>query len=263
MRAARQPRRVVRLLMRVVRLLALPGLLVLVWWAVSGSAFYLPSPGVVVRAFAETWFSARLLEDVLPSAGRLLAGYAVAGLLGVGLGVLIGSSWRLRATLEPVLEFFRAIPPPLLVPLIMLLAGIDTPMKVLVIVSGCVWPILLNTVAGVRALDEVLADTCRMYGVRGASRLRRFVLRGASPQIMTGLRQALSIGIILMVISEMFASSSGLGFTIVVFQRQFQIAEMWSGILLLGLLGLALSVLFRRVERRVLSWYYGSGAARA
>ncbi|MGW0801985.1 ABC transporter permease [Nonomuraea sp. NPDC002799] len=249
--------------MRGVRLVALPVVLVLLWWAVSGSSFYLPGPVEVGRAFAETWFSERLAADVLPSVGRLLAGYALAGLLGVGLGVLIGSSRRSRATLEPVLEFFRAIPPPVLVPLIMLLAGIDTPMKVLVIVSGCVWPILLNTVEGVRALDEVLADTCRMYGVRGASRMRRFVLRGASPQIMTGLRQALSIGIILMVISEMFASSSGLGFTIVLFQRQFQIAEMWSGILLLGLLGLGLSLLFRRLERWVLSWYYGSGAARA
>ncbi|KAB8197807.1 ABC transporter permease subunit [Nonomuraea phyllanthi] len=248
---------------RLLTLLALPALLVLAWWAVSGGSFYLPSPDRVGRAFVETWFSERLVVDVLPSVGRLLAGYAMAALLGVGLGVPIGLSPRLRATLEPVLEFFRAVPPPVLVPLIMLLAGIDTFMKVLVIVSGCVWPILLNTVEGVRALDEVLSDTCRMYGVRGPSRLRRFVLRGASPQIMTGLRQALSIGIILMVISEMFASSSGLGFTIVLFQRQFQITEMWSGILLLGLIGLGLSVLFRRLERRVLSWYYGSGAARA
>ncbi|MEU7859510.1 ABC transporter permease [Nonomuraea sp. NPDC049141] len=248
---------------KVARLFGLPVLLVLGWWLVSGGSFYLPDPLRVARAFGQTWFSARVFDDVLPSIGRLLAGYALATVLGVGLGVPIGLSPRLRATLEPVLEFFRAIPPPVLVPLLMLLAGIDTPMKVLVIVSGCVWPILLNTVEGVRALDEVLADTCRMYGVHGATRLRRFVLRGASPQIMAGLRQALSIGIILMVISEMFASSSGLGFTIVLFQRQFQIAEMWSGILLLGLIGLTLSLLFRFVERRVLSWYYGAGAARA
>ena len=249
--------------MKVIRVIALPVLLVLGWWAVSGTSFYVPSPDRVARAFAATWFSPRLFDDVLPSVARLLAGYVLAALLGVGLGVPIGLSPRLRATLEPVLEFFRAVPPPVLVPLIMVLAGIDTPMKVLVIVSGCVWPILLNTVEGVRALDEVLADTCRMYGVRGAARLRRFVLRGASPQIMAGLRQSLSIGIILMVISEMFASSSGLGFTIVLFQRQFQIAEMWSGILLLGLIGLALSLVFRRLERWVLSWYYGSGATRA
>jgi ABC-type nitrate/sulfonate/bicarbonate transport system permease component len=129
-------------------------------------------------------------------------------------------------------------------------------MKVLVIVSGCLWPILLNTVEGVRGRDELLEDTCRAYGIRGPARLRHLVLRSASPQIVTGMRQALSIGIILMVISEMFAASSGLGFTIVQFQRGFAIPEMWSGILLLGLLGVALSLALRVFENRVLSWYY-------
>ena len=133
-----------------------------------------------------------------------------------------------------MLEFLRAIPPPVLVPIFILITGIGTTMKVLVIVSGCIWPILLNTVEGVRARDEVLEDTCRVYGIRGPARLRHLVLRSASPQIVTGMRQALSIGIILMVISEMFAASSGLGFTIIQFQRGFAIPEMWSGILLLG-----------------------------
>jgi ABC-type nitrate/sulfonate/bicarbonate transport system permease component len=160
-----------------------------------------------------------------------------------------------------VLEFLRALPPPVLVPILMLFAGIGDVMKVLVILSGCVWPILLNTVEGVRAVDEVLADTCRAYGITGADRLRHLVLRAASPQIVTGARQALSIGIILMVISEMFAARSGLGFTVVQFQRGFQIPEMWSGVLLLGLLGVALSLAFRLVERRVLAWYHGVRAA--
>ncbi|GII62055.1 nitrate ABC transporter permease [Sphaerisporangium krabiense] len=239
------------------RVLGLPVLLVLAWWGYSAvsQSFYVPAPPQVARAFADTWLSERLVDDALPSVARLLAGYALAAVLGVGLGVPIGLFPRLRAAAEPVLEFFRAVPPPVLVPLIMLLAGIDDTMKVLVIVSGCVWPILLNTVEGVRALDEVLSDTCRMYGMRTASRLRHLVLRGASPQIMAGLRQALSVGIILMVISEMFASSSGLGFTIVLFQRGFAIPEMWSGILLLGLLGFGLSVLLRWFERRVLFWH--------
>ena len=92
-------------------------------------------------------------------------------------------------------------------------------------------------------------------------RLRSFVLRAASPQIMTGARQALSIGIILMVISEMKAASQGIGFTIIEFQRGFQIPEMWSGVLVLGLLGVLLSLLFRLVERRVLVWYHGVRAA--
>jgi ABC-type nitrate/sulfonate/bicarbonate transport system permease component len=139
-----------------------------------------------------------------------------------------------------------------------LLAGIGSTTKILVIISGCVWPILLNTVEGVRAVDGVLADTCAVYRIPP---VRRMVLRAASPQIVTGARQALSIGVILMVISEMFAAQSGLGFTVVQFQRGFQIPEMWSGVLLLGLLGVALAGLFRLVERSVLAWYHGQRTA--
>lgn len=83
------------------------------------------------------------------------------------------------------------------------------------------------------------------------------VSRGASPQIVTGARQALSIAIILMVISEMFAANNGLGFTIVSFQRSFALPQMWTGIILLGLVGVSLSVIFRRIERPVLFWYLG------
>jgi ABC-type nitrate/sulfonate/bicarbonate transport system permease component len=144
-----------------------------------------------------------------------------------------------------------------LVPVLILFAGIGDMMKVLVIVSGCLWPILLNTVEGVRAVDEVLVETSRCYRVRGPARLWHLVIRAASPQIVTGMRQALSIGIILMVISEMFAASNGLGFTIIQFQRTFAVTEMWTGIFLLGLLGFLLALLMRLFERRVLNWYYG------
>ena len=237
----------------------LPLALLALWWVASADSqsFYLPPLREILGVFAGVWLGPRLVDDVLPSLARLLAGFALATVLGVALGVVVGSSRRLRAACEPVLEFLRAIPPPVLVPIFILVAGIGTTMKVLVIASGCLWPILLNTVEGVRARDEVLEDTCRAYGIRGTARLRHLVLRAASPQIVTGMRQALSIGIILMVISEMFAASSGLGFTIIQFQRGFAIPEMWSGILLLGLLGVVLSWLFGVVERRVLSWYHG------
>jgi ABC-type nitrate/sulfonate/bicarbonate transport system permease component len=239
--------------------IALPAALFVVWFvATDGSEnFYVPPLRQILIAFGDTWTPARLRADVVPSVARLAVGYLLAVLLGVGLGVLIGEHRRLRATLEPVLEFFRAVPPPVLVPVIVLFAGIGDGMKVIVIVSGCLWPILLNTVEGVRAVDGVLIDTARSYGVTGFTRLRRLVLPSAGPQIAAGMRQALSIAIILMVISEMFAASNGLGFTIVQFQRSFAIPEMWSGIILLGLLGFLLSELFRLAERRVLAWYYG------
>jgi ABC-type nitrate/sulfonate/bicarbonate transport system permease component len=241
---------VIRLLRRLGYALALPVLLLVVWWITTDDSenFYLPPLRTILRAFAETWTLERFQADVLPSLARFAAGYALAGVVGVTVGLLIGGLRWLRALLEPVLEFFRAIPPPVLVPVIMLFA---------VIAVGAVWPILLNTVEGVRSVDEVLVDTCRAYQLRRFARLRHVILPAASPQIVTGLRQALSIGIILMVISEMFASSNGLGFTIIEFQRSYAIPEMWSGILLLGLIGFLLSVLFRVVENRVLAWYHG------
>jgi len=250
---------VIGVLRRAGLVLALPAVLFVIWFvATEGSeSFYVPPLRRILAAFADTWTGERLRADVLPSLLRLAAGYLLAVVAGVGLGVLIGEHRRLRATLEPVLEFFRAIPPPVLVPVIVLFAGIGDGMKVIVIVSGCVWPILLNTVEGVRAVDGVLLDTARSYRITGLARLRRLVLPSAGPQIATGMRQGLSIAIILMVISEMFAASNGLGFTIVQFQRTFAIPEMWSGIILLGLLGFLLSELFRLAERRVLAWYYG------
>jgi ABC-type nitrate/sulfonate/bicarbonate transport system permease component len=252
-----------RRLYTVVKVVALPILLLAIWWFASAGSvdFYRPPLSKIMVAFAETWFGERIFHDILPSLARLGVGYATALVLGIGLGVAIGSNPSLRTAVEPVLEFLRAIPPPVLVPILILFAGIGDLMKVLVIVSGCLWPILLNTVEGVRAVDEVLSDTCRAYNIEGAGRLRHLVLRSASPQIVTGARQALSIGIILMVISEMFAAQSGLGFTVVQFQRGFQIPEMWSGVLLLGLLGVALSLVFRLFERWILGWYHGVRAA--
>lgn len=249
-------------LVRVLRLAGLPVALVAAWWIASTGSVdpYRPPLPAIVTALRHEWLGHRLLDDVAPSLARLAVGYAVALVVGVALGVLVGSSRTLRGLLEPVLEFLRAIPPPVLVPVLILLFGLGDTMKVLVIVSGCVWPVLLNTVEGVRAVDEVLADTCRSYRIRGGYRLRHLVLRAASPQIVTGARQALSIGIILMVISEMFAATSGLGFTVVQFQRSFAIPEMWSGVIVLGLTGVVLSGLFALAERRLLAWYHGQRA---
>ncbi|MEO3754801.1 ABC transporter permease [Streptomyces sp. B6B3] len=248
---------------RLALVFGLPAVLVAAWWIVSESAdnLFFPPLSEILSEFGPTWFDGRLVDDVLPSLGRLAAGYALALVLGVALGILIGTWPSLRALAEPVLEFFRAIPPPVLVPILMLFLGIDTTMKVVVIASGAVWPVLLNTVEGVRGIDGLLRDTARVYRLRPLTRLRTVVLRGASPQIVTGARQALSIAIVLMVISEMFAANNGLGFSIVQFQRGFALPEMWTGIILLGLVGLLLSLIFRAVERAVLAWYRGQRQA--
>lgn len=253
------------LLRRILMTFGLPVIIVAVWWIASaGSTNYLNPPlATIVDEFWPTWFGGgtfgetRFVQDVLPSVGRILVGFGIAVVLGVVLGVLIGSLRGLRDFLEPVLEFFRAIPPPVLVPIFMLFLGIGDQMKVVVIAIGCLWPILLNTVEGVRGIDSVLKDTAKSYRFTRAGRLFRLTLPGASPQIVTGARQALSIGIILMVISEMFAASEGLGFTIVQFQRSFAIPQMWGGIILLGLMGVLLAFIFRVITGAMLKWYFG------
>jgi ABC-type nitrate/sulfonate/bicarbonate transport system permease component len=244
---------------RVAVFLALPVALVATWWIASADSqsFYFPPLRTILQTFVKLWFSQEALQNVVPSLLRFAMGYFAAALLGIAIGIPVGASRNLRLTLEPVLEFLRAIPPPVLIPVLILFAGIGDAMKTLVIVFGCIWPVLLNTVAGVRALDEVLAETVRSYRIGGLARLWHFVLPGASPQIFTGLRQSLSIGLILMVVSEMFAASNGIGFALVQYQRTFAIPEMWGGIILLGLIGVVLALIFRATEAWLLGWYYG------
>ena len=246
-------------LRRVAMTIGLPIVLLATWWFVSAGStdFFFPPLSDILQSLKDEWFGPRLLDDVVPSLYRLALGYLLAVVVSVALGVLIGLNRTVRGLLEPVLEFFRAIPPPVLVPIFILFFGIDDTMKIVVIAFGCMWPILLNTVEGVRAVDEVLSDTGRVYGISGSARLRHLVLPSASPQIFAGLRQGLSVAIILMVISELFAATNGLGFAVVQAQRSFAIAETWAGMLMLGLLGFLLALLFRVVENRQLAWYHG------
>lgn len=248
-----------RALRRTSTFLAVPVVLVVVWWLATGSgtSFYWPSPHRVAQAFSDTWTMPRLRHDVVPSLIRFGVGYAIALTIGIAVGVLIGSFKGLRQAVEPVLEFLRAVPPPVTIPVIMLFAGIGDGMKVLVIFLGCVWPVLLNAVEGVRGVDPVLRDSARSFGLTPWGRLCRLVLPAASPRIVAGARQSLSLGIILMVISEMFAASNGIGFSIIQFQRTFAIPEMWGGVILLGIVGLAAAAAFYLVERWVLRWYRG------
>jgi ABC-type nitrate/sulfonate/bicarbonate transport system permease component len=244
---------------RIVILLALPAVLFAIWYFTSDSStsFYFPPLRTILSQFHALWLGSDFGTDVIPSVERLLLGYVLASVFGVALGVLLGLSRAVRTAAEPVLEFLRAIPPPVLVPVLLLIVGFGDTMRVTVIITGSIWPILLNTVEGVKSVDSVLSDTCATYGIRGWRRLTQFVVPSAAPQIVAGMRTGLSIAIILMVISEMFAATSGLGAAIILFQQSFAIPEMWSGVLALGLIGFAAAMLFELFERAVLGWYEG------
>ena len=239
--------------------LGLPFVLLVIWgiWSTLAPEKFFPGPIRIGEAFVSTWVGEAFIVDVVPSLFRLALGIILAIVVGVALGTLIGLVRWLRELLEPLLEFFRAIPPPVLIPVMMLLLGITDEMKVIVIVFGSIWPVLLNTIEGIRSTDSVMTETARSFALTRWQRLRHLVLPAASPRIMAGVRQSISVALILMVISEMFASSSGLGYRIAYFQRNYLIAEMWSGIVLLGLVGVLLAFIFGFIERRVLRWYHG------
>ena len=248
-----------RFLKDFLHIVALPALLIAAWilWSSQSTSFFVPTLEQMSNAFSTTWTWDRMQSDVFPSVARLVAGLVLSIVIGIVVGLLVGSFRWLRQLMEPTMEFFRAIPPTVLIPVFMLLIGIGDDMKIAVIVLGAVWPILLNTIEGVRSMDEVLSDTSHTYRIDGFARIRYLILPSAMPQIMAGIRQSLSIALILMVISEMFASSAGLGYSIIQFQRSFAIPEMWSGIVVLGLIGVIMSFIFQIVERSVLKWYHG------
>jgi ABC-type nitrate/sulfonate/bicarbonate transport system permease component len=228
-----------------------------VWavWSAGSETFYYPPLTEILETFGETWLFERVGSDVVPSLLRLAAGYAIAVAVAILAGIPLGLNTTARRAAAPIVEFLRAIPPPALLPLAIVVIGVGNSMKVLIIAFVCLWPVLLNTIDGIRGIDPTLTETTRVFGVRGLTRLRLVVLPAAGPQIFAGMRTSLSLAVIMMVISEMVASTNGIGFFVLQSQRSFAIPEMWSGILLLGILGYLLNVLFVLVESRVLAWH--------
>jgi ABC-type nitrate/sulfonate/bicarbonate transport system permease component len=235
-------------------------LVVLWFWTAGSDVFYYPPLEDVLTTFKDTWLFDRVGSDVVPSLVRLFIGYFLAVAIGVGGGIALGLSPVLRRATSPIVEFLRAIPAPALLPFALLVLGVGNNSKIFVIAFVCLWPILLNAIDGVAGVDPTLVDTGRVYRIPAKDRLMKVVLPAAAPQIFAGMRTSLSLALILMVISEMVASSNGIGYFVLQSQRSFAIPEMWSGIILLGLLGYLFNAVFLLLERRVLAWHRGARA---
>jgi ABC-type nitrate/sulfonate/bicarbonate transport system permease component len=224
-------------------------------WTANADSFYFPPVGDMLTAFKDTWLHGGIKVDVVPSVLRLAGGYALAVVIGISVGVLCGTSRPVRLATAPIIEFMRALPAPALIPFFILVFGVGDVSKILLIGLVTVFPVLLNTIDGIAGVDPTLLDTARSYRLTRAETLFRVRLPAASPQIFAGLRTALSLALILMVISEMVASVNGVGHFILQAQSTFDIPQMWAGILLLGILGYLLNAIFIVIERRVLRWY--------
>jgi sulfonate transport system permease protein len=236
--------------------------LFLVWWFWSSGSksLYFPPLSQILKALWSQWVTGPARAELATSLEHLLVGYVIAGLAGIGIGALLWSLRYLRDATSPYLYFLYVLPAPVLVPAAMTLFGIGFTMKVVLIAFAAVWPTLLNTLDGMRGVDQVKLDTARVLGMSPAGRVFRVVLPAAAPQIVAGLRNSLQVAIILMVVSEWEASTDGIGFYIVNAQQSFEYVYMWSGIIVLAIIGIVANLLFVAAENRVLHWHYGARA---
>ena len=216
-----------------------------------------PPPSGIFASFGAALASGEIPLQILASMKRAALGYFLAAAVFIPLGVLMGLFDGCRRALEVVLEMLRPIPPPVVIPVALLFFGLEDEMKIFVIFFSCAWPILLNTVDGVRNIDPLLLHTARTFGLSSARIIGQVVLPACSPQIMTGLRISLPIMLILVVISEMVGSTDGIGYFILDSQRRFRVPQMYAGMLALAMLGYALNWLFNLAHRALLSWHWG------
>ena len=233
-----------------------------VWSAHSGSLFF-PPLQTIPRRLYDLWIAGNAKNQLVPSLEHFAFGYAIAAVAGIGIGALLWTLRWVRDATSPFVYFLYVLPTPVLIPAIMTIFGLGFTMKVVIIAFAAVWPTLLNTVDGMKGVDPIKLDSARVLGLSGPRTARSVVLPAAMPQIVAGLRSSLQVSIILMVVSEMVASTGGIGFFILNAQQAFSIVDMWTGIIVLAVIGIALNLIFVLVENRVLHWHYGARATEA
>jgi len=241
--------------------LAVLAAFVIVWeaWARTRGelAAFFPPASRVLATLWQLLASGELAEHTLATLRRFAQGYALAAALSVGAGLCLGL-WRpLYNLLEPLIELLRPMPSPATIPIAILFLGIGDEMKVAVTVYACSWPILLNTIDGVRSVDRVLFATAATFRLTPWARFWKVVLPAASPQIVTGLRVSLAIALILVVTSEMVVSNDGLGYYVLESQRTFQMPQMYAAVVALGMIGYVLNRLFLALDTWAMAWHKG------
>jgi ABC-type nitrate/sulfonate/bicarbonate transport system permease component len=238
-----------------------PILAFVVLWQALASALhplYFPTPVAISGELGRVWLTGTALrQDVAPSFVRVLLGWALAGVVGVPVGGALGLWPRAAGFVKPLIHYARAVPPPVVLPIFMIFFGVGDAMKVAFIAAGIVWPVLLNAAKGVESVDRLLLDTATVYGIRGGRRLVSVVAPAALPDILAGLRISLALAFVLMVISEMIAASGGIGYEILQSQAQFDVLDMWAGMVVLAVGGVVCNAALSAVERRVLFWQRG------
>jgi ABC-type nitrate/sulfonate/bicarbonate transport system permease component len=218
------------------------------------NAVFLPAPSAILAAFLEIVRSGALLPPLLHTLALLLLGYGIGCLLAVLLGTLMGYSRAVFNLFEPLVELLRPIPKPALLPPLVLFLGLGPKSEVTLVALGCFFPVLINTLQGVRSIDPTLIDAARTFGHSTNAIWRQILLPASAPSISAGMRISLGLGLILVVISEMLSGTGGLGDAILSAQRSFLIKESYAWLLVLAIMGLILATIFNAAERKIVFW---------
>jgi ABC-type nitrate/sulfonate/bicarbonate transport system permease component len=242
-----------------------PILVILVWELIGRlglvDTFFLPAPTSILKSMYQMAASGELIIHMKASLYRALAGYFLAAACGIGFGVAVCWSRIIDHVLDPLFELMRPISTLGLVPLMILWFGIGNGSKIAIVFKACFFPVLLNTIAGIRGVNLKLIQAGRSLGASELQVWRKVILPAALPVIFTGMRISTAISMMAIVAVEMISADSGLGFVIIDSQRVFATDRMFVGILTLSIIGFLMDCLARMLGKRFLGWHMGTVAS--
>ena len=218
------------------------------------SALTLPKPMDVVETFEQLYASGLLFKHLGPSLARLIVGAAIGVSIGISVGILIGLFSYIRSGLVPVIAAIFPIPKIALLPLFVIWFGIGEGSKYALIAFGTFTPTVVATYGAVDNVDRTLIRMGQSFGLSWFSIVRKIVLPGAMPGILSGLRISLAIAIILLVAAEMLGAEYGIGAYILEAGSLYDLERLFAGVVILSLLGVIVSALIGFIERRLLGW---------
>jgi NitT/TauT family transport system permease protein len=224
------------------------------WSAGKISPLFFTGPSSVVTRFAEEWTRGRLKQDMAYSGLNFIVGVGAAIAVGVVVGVIIGWYKRLAMVVEPFVTALYSTPRVALVPLVLIWFGIGMWSKVFIVFINAVFPVLINTIGGVKAIDDDLLRAARAYCASDWQIFKTIVIPGAVPFILTGVRQAVALGLIGVVVGEMFGGSEGVGYMVNYGGQTFQTDTVFMGVTIIALSGIILTWLAERLERHFSRW---------
>lgn len=243
-----------------------PVLLLIVWEALAQvgwlSPQVLPAPSKVLRTAWKLTLSGALLTDLGVSLTRAAAGFVIGGSIGFILGTLVSFSRIAEALIDRSVQMIRAIPFLAVVPLVIVWFGVGEGQKIFLVSLGVAFPIYINTTLGIRQIDPKLLELGRVQGLSTWQLIRRIILPGALPSILTGVRYSLATAWLALVVAETIGAQSGLGFLAMDAREFLRTDVIVLTIVIYALIGVAADSIARLLERRLLAWHpnYGKGA---